>query len=604
MRETGRALAAALGTLMAVACSTSPTEEEAPSAEERLEGYWGPEEIDPILERTLTVHLDTDRSALTPGESAALEKLLRVGELFQGLYESSRHHQARQALADLEALNRDGPSPRLTGDLLQLYRLSRGPIATTLDNQRVAFVPADAEVPGKNVYPWGIQREEVERFLEAHPDQRDALLDVRSVVRRNVPGSLGRDRGVLDAHPILDTLHPGLRHRLDSLVESDLTLYAVPYSVAYSDELLEAYGLLREAAELVEADDPDLADYLRLRARDLLADDYEGGNASWVSGDFRHLNAQIGSYETYDDELFGVKSFFSLSVLLRDEEQTQKLALAIGGLQSLQNSLPYDGTRKVRARIPVGVYNIIADFGQARSANTATILPNDPDHARKYGRTILMRANILRNPELFQIQRASFAAAVEEQFADDLTPDGNFERTLWHEIGHYLGADQTRDGRDMEIALEQYSGLLEEMKADLVSLFAAQELHRTGYLSDVGLRSMYASGVRRTLQRVKPRRSQPYRTMQLMQFNFYLENGLLRLVDGRLRINDAVYHNVVRSLLEQVLQVQESGNPQRAASFVERYGSWDEDVHGALAKAMQEASPYRWVLVRYAALGD
>ena len=45
------------------------------------------------------------------------------------------------------------------------------------------------------------------------------------------------------------------------------------------------------------------------RARDLLTDDYESGDAAWITGRFRNLNAQIGSYETYDDELMGTRAF-------------------------------------------------------------------------------------------------------------------------------------------------------------------------------------------------------------------------------------------------------------------------------------------------------
>jgi antirestriction protein ArdC len=51
------------------------------------------------------------------------------------------------------------------------------------------------------------------------------------------------------------------------------------------------------------------------------------------------------------------------------------------------------------------------------------------------------------------------------------TSDGNFYRTLWHEVGHYLGVDRTKDDRDLDEALQEDSSVLEEMKADLVSLF-------------------------------------------------------------------------------------------------------------------------------------
>jgi hypothetical protein len=142
------------------------------------------------------------------------------------------------------------------------------------------------------------------------------------------------------------------------------------------------------------------------------------------------------------------------------------------------------------------------------------------------------------------------------------------------------------------------------MKSDLVSLHAARDLHRKGYLDDVGLRSFYASGVRRVLQLVKPRRSQPYQTMQLMQMNFFLEHGLLALEDGRLKIDYRVYHDVVEDLLAKVLSLQEAGDAAAAGEFIERHGAWDEAVHGALAARMREAVRYRYRLVRYAALEE
>ena len=115
-------------------------------------------------------------------------------------------------------------------------------------------------------------------------------------------------------------------------------------------------------------------------------------------------------------------------------------------LQALEDSLPYDHHKKVREEIPVGVYDVVADFGQARGANTATILPNESYLARRYGRTILLRANIMREPNIFEGTSRAFAAAVGEDQARALTSDGNFYRTLWHEVGHYLGVDRTRDG--------------------------------------------------------------------------------------------------------------------------------------------------------------
>src|SRR4029079_9429746 len=105
--------------------------------------------------------------------------------------------------------------------------------------------------------------------------------------------------------------------------------YAVPYAVAYADLMIRAHRLLREAADAPAADDSEFAGYLRNRARDLLSNDYESGDASWVTGRFRALNAQIGAYETYDDELFGAKAFHGFSLMVSDEAATTALRGAI-----------------------------------------------------------------------------------------------------------------------------------------------------------------------------------------------------------------------------------------------------------------------------------
>ena len=176
------------------------------------------------------------------------------------------------------------------------------------------------------------------------------------------------------------------------------------------------------------------------------------------------------------------------------------------------------------------VCHVIADFGQARGTNTATILPNDPLFARRYGRTILLRGNIIEHPDIVAGDLASGGRAAKSH-ADDLASEGDFQRTLWHEVGHYLGVDRDVQGRTLDTALQQYSAALEEMKADLVSLFALDAMHRRETITPETLRAVQAAGIRRVLLNVKPRADQPYQTMELAQFNYFLDQGLL-LFDG------------------------------------------------------------------------
>jgi hypothetical protein len=571
-------------------------------AQQIPEGYWPESKSDEILKKTETLRLAPDLSSLTEGERSALKDLLQVGVIFQKLYESSRHHQAQEAFDRLFILDSQLGHPKWTRNLLDLYRLSQGPIATTLDNQREAFLPVDPQSPSRNVYPRDATRAEIDAFLAANPGMRETILGERTVVRRATRANAEDDVNLLNVFSLLRELHPAMNMRLRALAEhpEPQAFYGVPYSIAYADPLVISFRLLLKAADSIEPSDAEFARYLRNRARDLVSNDYESGDASWVTGHFKHLNAQIGAYETYDDALYGAKAFHSMSILIADEKATTELRRALGGLQAIEDALPYDDHKRVREDIPVGVYEVIADFGQARGTNTATILPNDALFARRYGRTILLRENIMKHPEIFAASLRVWRAAAADAHAKDLGDDGDFQRTLWHEIGHYLGVDRDKNGRTLDLALEDYADSIEEMKADLVSLFALDRMKHAS------LRSIQASGIRRTLQNVKPRPDQPYQTMQLIQFNWFLDKGLIEAdpKTARLTIHYDKYPEAVTSLLREVLKLQHEGDKAAAAAFFDKWTTWTPTLHEKLAARIRDAQGARFRIVKYAALGE
>ena len=265
----GIACGVCLSALMADTAASQPVDLPA--------GYWRIEQSRPVLETIGRIRLAPDLDGLSAGERVAVAKLLEVGEIFEALYQQQRHAQAREAFAALQALDRRLGSPEATGNLLTLYRQSSGPITRTLEGKREAFLPVDPLEPGRNVYPRGVTRQEIEDWRQAHPEEADAILAPRTVVRRAQVENLRRDLGRLAAYPVLDRLHPGLKPALESkLARADRNgLYAVPYAVAYADEMVRSRRLMNEAADAVETSDTDFAIFLRNRSRDLLSNDYE-----------------------------------------------------------------------------------------------------------------------------------------------------------------------------------------------------------------------------------------------------------------------------------------------------------------------------------------
>jgi len=588
------AVALALGGCERPVTTPDPVKAEAVTETGFFTDSWTEDQTRLLLDKTMRLRFDYESSELTANERAAVEELLRAGERLHTLYLEQVHPQGREIEKQMAAL--DGRQ-----DLKDIYRMMKGPVATTLENNRESYLNVLPLTSAKNVYPAGTTRDDMDAFLATNPDRKDELLHLRAVVKAATATNKHAAYKALDAYPSLETLHPGIR----DYIKSAETYFSLPYSLTYADDIFFVYDRLYAAAAHIENEDIAFARFLRLRARDLLTDNYDGSDAMWVTGRYTgSLNAQIGSYETYDDNLYGVKSFFSLSLLKRDKTKSKELAASIGDLQSIENALPYTAQKTVSSDIPVAVYNVIADFGQARGTNTATILPNEGHLSRQFGRTILIRSNVLRNEALFETSRSSFTSATHSKHHSDLDLEGNFYRTLWHEIGHYLGPDQTQTGGDIDAALQNTADLFEEMKADLVSLFSAPRLHASGAFTYAQLRSIQASGILRVLQKNRPRRSQAYGTMKLIQFNWYLNKGLLEINNGKVSIDYSRYDAAVASLLKEVLDIQHKGDRAAAKAFVDQWTAWDDDKHGLIGQNMKSAENFRFRLVTYEALDE
>jgi hypothetical protein len=215
------------------------------------QGYWTEAQTAEILAKTEIIRVDTPLAALTEAERSAMPDLLEVGELMQKLYERSRHAEALTALSQLTALHERLGKPVATGHLLDLYRLYEGPIATTLDNRREAFLPVAPQTPARNVYPRDASAEQIDTFLTRQPSQRAEILGERSVVRRATRANIEMDLATLKRFALLRELHPGWTERLKDLTKrvSPDAFYAVPYAIAYPQEMTRAFALLMQAAQ-------------------------------------------------------------------------------------------------------------------------------------------------------------------------------------------------------------------------------------------------------------------------------------------------------------------------------------------------------------------
>ena len=152
---------------------------------------------------------------------------------------------------------------------------------------------------------------------------------------------------------------------------------------------------MREAAKL--SVDPAFAKFLRLRADALLSDDYFESDLAWLDLKDPKFDIIFAPYETYLDGLLGVKGSYGAAVMIRNEEQSKKLALFQKYVPDIQDALPLaaeDRPSKQGLQTPMEVMDTPFRAGDLRHGYQAVAdnLPNDPRiHEQKGSKKIFFK---------------------------------------------------------------------------------------------------------------------------------------------------------------------------------------------------------------------
>ena len=223
------------------------------------------------------------------------------------------------------------------------------------------FVGEEPMPPGRELYTFGVTRQQIESYVAVHSDQKAAIYSPRTIVISSVSGT--ELRGTPDR------------------------LNAVPYHVAYARWLMPMADDLRAAAKL--SPDAAFARYLDLRADALLSDDYYASDVAWLDLKDPKVDLIFAPSETNLDGLLGVKTSYGGSILIRDEAESRKLATYQQNEAAMQQALPLpdeDKPSKTGQRTPMEVAYAPLRAGDLRYGYQAVAdnLPNDARiHAEK-----------------------------------------------------------------------------------------------------------------------------------------------------------------------------------------------------------------------------
>lgn len=493
------------------------------------------------------VHMAFDATALSVRERAMVAKLVEACRDLESIY-------WRQSDPDgLHLLQTLTQRARPADESLRRFLVINGSRYDLIRNN-APFVGTAPRPPGAQLFPVDLTRDEFDRYVAAHPDQKAALYNQSTLVRRQ-----------------------------------GAALLTIPYRQGYVEWLEPAARALRAAAAL--SDDKAFAKFLRLRASALLTDDYFDSDLAWLDLVNPKVDLIFAPYETYLDDFLGVKASYGAAVLIRNDIESHKLDLYQKYVPDIQDALPLAAQDRpsLQGRVsPMEVMDSPMRAGDLRHGYQAVAdnLPNDPRVHEQHGSKKIFFKNYMDArvdnvilPIAQRLLRADQAAMV--------SADGYLTWTILHEISHGLGPAFSRaDAGRQEVRAAIgpiYSGL-EESKADIVGLYGLKWLVDKGAVPADKLNAYYASYVAGIFRTVRFGTAEAHGRGQMMEFNFLTERGVIvhDQATGRYAINFDAMPDGVAALAKELLEQEASGDRARAEAWFAKYDAMPAQLSQAL----------------------
>lgn len=497
-------------------------------------------DIDQRLARWQQVQMPFNGSGLSARERQMVQKLVEASQYLDDVY-------WRQSDPEGLALYNSTKDPKLK----RLLMINGGRFDLVDENR--PFVGSEPMPPGRALYPKGLTREQIEQYVKAHPGKKDELYSGYTVIEKHGTDLAGR-----------------------------------PYHEVYGSLLQPMTKALRDAAAL--SDDKQFAEFLRARADALLKDDYYQSDLLWMDLKDPKFDVIFAPYETYLDDVLGVKTSYGAAVLVRNAEESRKLALYQQYVPDIQDALPLpvaDRPSKKGKATPMEVMDAPYRAGDLRHGYQAVAdnLPNDPRiHEQKGSKKIFFknfmdaRVNYVVLPIAKRLMRQDQVAKA--------TGEGYLAAVILHEISHGLGpAFARQSGKQIDIREAigpVYSGL-EEAKADVVGMFGLKWLIDRGALPKDRLEEYYASYVAGIFRTLRFGTGEAHGRAEMMEFNYLSqEKAIVREASGRYAVDYARMPTAIAQLAKELLEIEATGDRARAENWFKRYDVMPAQLKAAL----------------------
>src|SRR5689334_777500 len=506
------------------------------------------EDIAAQVNKFKLVSMSFSVNGLSENERKMVYKLVEASQFLESIYWRQSDPKGLELYKRLLGCN------QVMNQKIRRFLMINGSRYDLLENNK-PFVGSDPFNPGRALYPAGITRQEIEAYVAKHPEKKAQIYSPFTVVRRQGGELVG-----------------------------------IPYHIEYKPWLLGAAKALREAAAL--SPDKAFANFLQLRADALLTDDYYKSDIAWLDLENPKFDIIFAPYETYLDDLLGVKTSYGTAVMIRNQEESAALDNFKKYVAEIQDALPLppeDRPSMQGKSTPMEVMDTPFRAGDLRHGYQAVAdnLPNDPRIHQEKGTKKIFFKNFMDARVNFVVLPIGKLLLREDQ-ANIASMDGYLAAVLMHEICHGLGPAFARTPtgqQDIRASIgPAYSGL-EEAKADVVGLFALNWLMDKGVLQKERAPEVYASYVAGIFRTVRFGVAEAHGRAEMMEFNYLSEQGAITRDSktGRYVIDYAKMPGAIASLAKELLEMEATGDRNRAEQWFTKYDSMPSDLKSALA---------------------
>jgi hypothetical protein len=506
-------------------------------------------DLDARLARFKPINMPFHQQGLSPREIQLVRKLVEVANYIEQIYWRQSDPDGLKLYLSLAG----STNPQ---DVKLRHFLKINGSRYDLVDEMKPFVGTAPAPPGRALYPAGLTRDDIEKYVRQHPEQKPAIYSEFTVVRRK-----------------------------------DDALVAIPYYVEFAEFLKPAATALREAAAL--SDDPGFAKFLRLRADALLNDDYYQSDLAWLDLNNPKFDLILAPYETYLDNLLGVKTSYGAAVLIRNEQESQKLEMYQKYVPDLQEALPLDKADLPSKRghlTPMEVMDTPFRTGDLLHGYqpVADNLPNDARvHAAKGSKKIFFK-NFM-DARVNEIILPLAMRLIRDDQAAKASGEGYLASTLMHEISHELGPNYSRTAAGQREIREAIGGSfsgLEEAKADVVGMFGLQWMHAHREISKEKLEEDYISYVAGNLRTIRFGIAEPHGRAEMMEFSYLSEQGAITrdAATGRYAVVMEKMPAAISALAKELLEQEATGDRARSEAWFTKYAVVPPELQAALGK--------------------